>query len=108
MALAGTCCATGLVLTYVFSSFSVDAAQLTHLFFVERHADGPSQPRFDAIDDPRRLLGATFNLLLVTPERLHGLLDVCALVARGVAERLIAGPNTSVGDLCAAVEQRLS
>jgi hypothetical protein len=82
--------------------------QLTNLFFIERRADGPAQPEFSVVGDPRLLLGATFNFLLVTPERLHGLLDVCALAAQGAVERVLAGPATDVDELCTALERRLA
>jgi hypothetical protein len=85
-----------------------EPTRLTNLFFVERRADGPPQPEFSAVGDPRLLLGATFNFLLVTPERLHGLLDVCATAAQGAVERVIAGPGTGVAELCTALERRLA
>jgi hypothetical protein len=83
-------------------------APLSALFFLERRADGPEQPRFEAAADAQPLLAATFNFVLVTPERLRGLLDVCALAARLRVERIIVGPATDAAALGAAVEQRLS
>jgi hypothetical protein len=85
-----------------------EPAPLGALFFLNRRADGPEQPRFEPAADAQLLLAATFNLVLVTPERLRGLLDVCALAAQLRVERIIVGPTTDACELGAAVEQRLS
>jgi hypothetical protein len=87
---------------------ATEPALLSALFFLERRADGPEQPRFEPAADAQLLLAATFNFVLVTPERLRGLLDVCALAARLRVERIIVGPATDASELGAAVEQRLS
>jgi hypothetical protein len=81
--------------------------RLASLFFLERRADGPAEPRFEPMTDARMLLGATFNMLLATPERLLGLLDVCALAARGRVERVHAGPSVDASQLGLAISQRL-
>jgi hypothetical protein len=80
---------------------------LSALFFLDRRADGPAQARFEPIADARLLLAATFNFLLATPERLLGLLDVCALAAEGRVERVLAGPSLDAAQLGASVSQRL-
>jgi hypothetical protein len=85
-----------------------EPAPLSALFFLERRADGPEQPCFESTADTQLLLSATFNFVLATPERLRGLLDVCALAARLRVDRIIVGPATDASELGAAVEQRLS
>lgn len=81
---------------------------LTALFFVHRRADGPASPRFEPTADAQLLLTATFNFVLATPQRLRGLLDVCALAAQLRVEAITSGPTTTVAELASAVEQRLS
>jgi hypothetical protein len=83
-------------------------APLTALFLLDRRLDGPARPRFEPFSDPKTLLASTFNFVLGAPERLCGLLDVCALLARLRVERVLAGPAASARELGAAVEQRLS
>jgi hypothetical protein len=78
------------------------------LFLLDRRAEGPQQPSFEPEGDPRQLLASTFNLLLASPERLAGLLDVCALLAARRVERVIFGPATDPDELAAAVWARLS
>lgn len=85
-----------------------EPAPLTALFFLDRRADGPERPRFEPVADAQMLLAATFNFVLATPQRLRGLLDVCALAARRRVERIVTGPATDASELSAAVEQRLS
>jgi HPr kinase/phosphorylase len=80
---------------------------LAALFFLDRRADGPTTPGFEPLADAQALLGATFNFIHATPARLRGLLDVCALAARGRVERVVCGQATSVSQLAAAVERRL-
>lgn len=80
---------------------------LRALFFLERRLDGPARPSFEPASDPRMLLAATFNLVLSDPRRLAGLLDVCALAARGRVERIVVGPGVDAGQLGRAVEQRI-
>ncbi len=84
-----------------------EPAPLAGLFFLERRRDGPGHPRFEAIEDAGPLLGATFNFVLATPERLRGLLDVCALAARCRAERVLAGPSVDATQLAYAIAQHL-
>lgn len=82
-------------------------APLGALFFLERSADGPAQPRFEPLADAGALLGATFNFILASPRRLLGLLDVCALAAQRRVERVLAGPAVDAAQLGAAVSRRL-
>jgi hypothetical protein len=82
-------------------------APLGALFFLERRADGPAQPRFEPLADAGALLGATFNFILASPRRLLGLLDVCALAAQRRVERVLAGPAVDAAQLGAAVTRRL-
>ena len=82
-------------------------APLGALFLLDRRRNGPLHPRFEPVKDPRALLGATFNFALATPERLLGLLHVCALAARQRVERIESGPEVDASQLAAAIEQRL-
>jgi hypothetical protein len=82
-------------------------APLRALFFLDRRSDGPEEPCFEPIADAELLLGATFNFLLATPQRLLGLLDVCALAAHECVERVLAGPSVDASQLGAAVRRRL-
>jgi len=84
-----------------------EPAPVAALFFLDRRVDGPGTPRFEPAADAQMLLSATFNLVLATPARLRGLLEVCALAARLRVERIVCGPATSVSELGAAVELRL-
>jgi hypothetical protein len=83
-------------------------APLNTLFFINRYADGPETPQLEPTADAQLLLAATFNFVLATPERLQGLLEVCALAARLPVELLSAGPATGIAQLADAVEGRLS
>jgi hypothetical protein len=78
------------------------------LFLLDPRREGPEQPSFEAEGDPRQLLAATFNLLLASPERLAGLLDVCARLAARRVERVTFGPATDPDELAAAIWARLS
>jgi len=82
-------------------------APLAAVFFLDRRPDGPAQPRFEPIADAQMLLGATFNFVLATPQRLRGLLDVCALVAQRRVERVLIGPSVDASRLGVAVRRRL-
>jgi hypothetical protein len=86
---------------------ATEPAPLAALFFLDRRSDGPPSPRFEPVGDAQPLLGATFNFVLTTPERLRGLLDVCALAARLRVERIIAGPDVDATQLAGAVERRM-
>lgn len=77
------------------------------IFVLDRRADGPAAPRFEALAGARDLLAATFNLLLLDPARLEALLDVCALTAAGLVERVTVGPGTDASALAEAVEKRI-
>ncbi len=83
-------------------------APLGALFFLDRRPDGPAQPRFEPAPDAQALLSATFNSVLTGPQRLYGLLDVCALVARRRVERILVGPDVDAAQLAAAVQRRLA
>jgi hypothetical protein len=78
------------------------------LFLLDRRRQGPVQPEFEAEGDPRQLLAATFNLVLASPERLAGLLDVCASLAARRVERVSFGPATDPDELAEAIWARLS
>jgi len=78
------------------------------LFLLDRRRQGPARPEFEAEGDPRQLLGSTFNLVLASPERLAGLLDVCACLAARRVERVSFGPATDPDELAAAIWARLS
>lgn len=82
--------------------------RLGALFFLERRADGPETPATRPVGDPRMLLGATFNLVLSTPERLRRLLDVSAAAARLRTESILAASRTPPATLAAGVEARLA
>jgi hypothetical protein len=86
---------------------AAEPAPLAALFFLDRRSDGPPRPRFESVGDAQPLLGATFNFVLATPERLRGLLDVCALAARLLVERIVAGPDVDATQLAGAVERRM-
>jgi hypothetical protein len=82
-------------------------APLRALFLLDRRVGGPRAPRFEAEPDPRALLAATFNLLLTGPDRLAGLLDVCADLGQLRVERISCGPEVGPGELARAVGERL-
>jgi hypothetical protein len=77
------------------------------LFFLDRRLEGPTAPRFEPVADAQMLLASTFNLVLADSQRLAGLLDVCALAARGRVERVVAGPEVDASELGVAVEHRI-
>ncbi len=81
-------------------------APLAALFFIDRKATGPGDPQFQASADAQMLLAATFNFVLATPDRLRGLLDVCALAAQLRVELVSCGPGTGVSELADAIERR--
>jgi hypothetical protein len=81
---------------------------LRALFLLDRRSDGPAEPRFETEQDPRQLLACTFNLLLASPKRLAGLLDICARLAARRVERVSFGPRTDPDELAAAVWARLT
>jgi hypothetical protein len=82
-------------------------APLAALFFLDRRPDGPSEPRFEPVDDPRLLLAATFNFVFAAPARLQRLLDVCALAAQQRVERIVLGPPVDASELSDAVMRHL-
>lgn len=86
---------------------SAKPVPLQALFFLDRQPDGPSVPCFESAADAQMLLAATFNFVLADSQRLASLLDVCALAARGVVERIVAGPGVNASELGIAVEHRI-
>jgi hypothetical protein len=82
-------------------------APLQALFFLDRRSDAPRAPVFEPAAVPELLLGSSFNSVITTPARLRGLLEVCAVVARGRVERIHAGPKLDAAQLAAAIQQRL-
>jgi hypothetical protein len=86
---------------------AVEPTPLAALFFLDRHRDASSEPRFEPTTDPQPLFAATFNTVLTTPSRLRGLLEVCALAARRRVERVAFGHGVDASQLAVAVEQRL-
>jgi hypothetical protein len=79
---------------------------LRALFLLERAAEA-AEPRFEPTADPQLLLSSTFNLLLSSPARLGGLLEVCATLARRRVERVVFGPGVGPEALAGAIEARL-
>jgi hypothetical protein len=82
-------------------------APLGALFFLDRRADGPPQPRFEPATDPQMLLAATFNFVFDDAKRLRGLLDVCSLVAAGRVERISANSSLQATCLGEAILERM-
>ncbi len=82
-------------------------AQLGSLFFLDRREDGPADPAFEPAGDAQMLLAATFNFVLATPDRLQGLLEVCALAAALTVERVVIGPDTGAPAAAKAILQRV-
>jgi hypothetical protein len=83
-------------------------APLGTLLFLDRKADGPERPSFEARSDAQLLLAATFNFVLATPARLQRLLEVAALASRLRVELVSCGPDTGVPELADTIERRLS
>jgi hypothetical protein len=79
---------------------------LRAFFFLQRVPE-VAEPRFERAPDPQLLLASTFNLVLASPERLAGLLEVCAILARRRVERLVFGPGVGPAALAVAIEARL-
>jgi hypothetical protein len=79
---------------------------LRALFFLQRSA-GAGEPRFEAAPDPQLLLASTFNLVLASPARLAGLLEVCAIISHRRVERVAFGPGVNPAALAEAIEARL-
>lgn len=86
---------------------AAEPAPLAALFFLDRRPDGPTQLRFEPVIDAQMLLAATFNFILSTPQRLSGLLDVCAFAAHRRVERILIGPSIDASELGAVVKRRL-
>jgi hypothetical protein len=80
---------------------------LTALFFLDRRAGEACGASFEPCADARTLLGSTFNFVLDTPARMCRLLDVCAMVSRGRAERITVPASVDAGGLAEAVIARL-
>jgi hypothetical protein len=86
---------------------AVGPAPVAALFFLERRAQVSAAPRFEVVTDPRTLLAATFNTVLIEPARLRALLELCAAISARRAERVVIGPRTGVEQLADAIEQRI-
>jgi hypothetical protein len=84
-----------------------EPAPLRALFFLDRRPDGPPTPCFEPAVGAQTLLAGTFNFVLETPERLRGLLEVCALAAHKQVERAVVASSVGAGELAQAVEARL-
>jgi hypothetical protein len=80
-----------------------DPAVLGGLLFLQRRADGPSEPLIERCADTQLLLASTFNFVLHDPERLERLLDVCAVASRGAVARVSFGPACDADRLAIAV-----
>jgi hypothetical protein len=83
------------------------AAPLGDLLVLRPSRDGPPQPLFEPLIDPRALLAATFNRVLRDGRHAVRLLEVCALAARRRARRLRVGPQVDAATLAAAVIEHL-
>ena len=81
-----------------------DTLPLRALLILERRAEpGPTRVQHEPTPDPRLLLGATFNLVDQTPERLERLLDLCAAIAAAVpVHRVSVGSATPPSDAAAS------
>ncbi|HEV2857167.1 MAG TPA: hypothetical protein VGW80_02055 [Solirubrobacterales bacterium] len=90
------------------AALAAGPAPLRALFLLDRRHDGSGEPRFEPEEDPRQLLASTFNLLLASPERLAGLLDICARLAARRVERVSFGPQTDPDELAEAIWARLT
>lgn len=84
-----------------------EPAPLGAIFLLDRRAEGPAEPSFEPVLDPRELLSATFNQVLLDGVRLESLLDVCARAAAGRVERITCGPATDASELAARVARRI-
>jgi hypothetical protein len=82
-------------------------ARLAALYFLDRRQDGPTTPHFEPVEDAQWLLSATFNFVFTEPERLRGLLEVCAAAARCDVQRILAGPRVHATELAEAVRRRM-
>jgi hypothetical protein len=78
---------------------------LAAAYLIDR-AGGASDLTFDPVDDPRLLLGASFNAVLRTPERLRRHLEVCALLSRSARVRRVSvPPGVEASRLAEALER---
>jgi hypothetical protein len=82
-------------------------APLGALFFLDRRRDGPPEPRFEPVVDPKLLLAATFNMVLVSAARLQALLEISAAIAEHRGERVVAGPGADPDRIAAALAERI-
>jgi hypothetical protein len=83
-------------------------AAVRAFFLLDRRADFVGSPVFESVEDPRELLSSTFNLVLASPERLAGLLDICALLSRRRVERVSYGTETDATEVAEALLARLA
>ena len=82
-------------------------APLGAVLCLERSAEGPDVPCFEALGAAAPLLASTFNLMLRDGERMGSLLEVCALAARERFERVTAGPAVDPTTLAGAIMERM-
>jgi hypothetical protein len=81
---------------------------LAALFFLDRCRDeSRTELSFEPVCGAPLLLAATFNFALDSPKRMRGLLDVCALAARGRVERVVIPSSVDPGELAEAVRGRV-
>jgi hypothetical protein len=81
-----------------------DAVALDALYLLDRATPGPAIERLRPVD-PKLLLGATFNLVIRTPERLSRQLDVCQAIAATVdVTRVATGSNSTPAQIATLLE----
>ncbi len=80
---------------------------LAAIFFLDRRGHGVGGPTFEPYEEAGALLGSTFNFVLDSPERMVGLLDICALLARQRVERAVIPPSVDASRLAATIMSRL-
>jgi hypothetical protein len=80
---------------------------LRAIFVLDRRLGASSEPRFERVVEPRVLLSATFNLVLLEGPRLEALLDVCSLAAGGMVERVVVGRQADASTVAEALAERI-
>lgn len=84
-----------------------EPAPLRAIYVLDRRPDAVPETRFEPVTEPQVLLSSTFNLVLCEGPRLEALLDVCALAAGGLVERLVVGSETDASAVAAALVKRI-
>jgi hypothetical protein len=84
-----------------------DPVPLEAIFVLDRRPEALPEPRFEPVIEPRVLLSATFNLVLLDPPRLEALLDVCSLAAGAMVERVVVGRETDASTLAEVLAERI-